>query len=153
VEGGADPDFFNSNGPFQGYKRDLYEGGIRVPMLARWPAKITSGSKADHISAFWDVLPTLCEVAGAEVQGEIDGISFLPTFIGQSQPPHEFLYWEFHEQRGKQAVRKGDWKAIKLDVLTDEAELLLFNLSEDLGETYNLADDRPDVLEELTQIM
>lgn len=153
VEGGADPDFFNSNGPFQGYKRDLYEGGIRVPMLAWWPEKIAAGTQTDHISAFWDILPTLCEAAGAEVPKGVDGISFLPAFSGQPQPQHEYLYWEFHEQRGKQAVRKGDWKAIKLDVLTDQPKSLLFNLAEDSDETQNLADEYPDILGELTQIM
>ncbi len=153
IEGGADPDFFNSNGPFQGYKRDLYEGGVRVPMLVRWPEKIAGGSESDHVSAFWDVLPTLCELVGVEVPEKVDGISFLPTFLGQSQPEHEYLYWEFHEQRGKQAVRKGDWKAIKLDVLEEEPALLLFNLSEDVAEMHNLSTERPDVLEELTQIM
>src|SRR5690606_41178967 len=97
VEGGADPDFFNSNGPFQGYTRDLYEGGIRTPMLAKWPAKIKAGSKTDHISAFWDVLPTLTEIAGVAIPEDVDGISFRPALTGQEQQAHDDLDWEFHE--------------------------------------------------------
>ena len=153
VEGGADPDFFNSNGPFQGYKRDLYEGGIRTPMLAWWPEKIAGGSKTDHVSAFWDVLPTLSEAAGVTAPEHIDGISFLPTLEGQEQQVHGHLYWEFHEQQGKQALRKGDWKAIKLNVLGQEPEFLLFNLAKDVEESHNLATAHPDILEELVQIM
>ncbi|MCE7057946.1 arylsulfatase [Algoriphagus sp. AGSA1] len=153
VEGGADPDFFNSNGPFQGYKRDLHEGGIRIPMLARWPGRIASESRTDHVSAFWDVLPTLCEVVGMESPEGIDGISYLPSLLGEAQQEHEYLYWEFHEQQGKQAVRKGDWKAIRLDMFGDTPKLFLFDLSEDLGEAKNLASEHPEVLEELIQIM
>ena len=152
-EGGADPDFFNSNGPFRGYKRDLYEGGIRVPMLAWWPAKITAGSRTNHVSAFWDVLPTLGGVAGVAVPEDIDGISYLPTLLGQEQQAHDHLYWEFHEQGGKQSVRKGDWKVIKLDVLSGESQSLLYNVSEDPGEANNMAADHPDILEELIHIM
>ena len=153
VEGGADPDFFNSNGPFQGYKRDLYEGGIRVPMVARWPAKIKAGTKTDHISAFWDVLPTLAEATGAPVPENNDGISFLPTLMGEEQQAHEHLYWEFHEQQGKQAVRKGDWKAIKLNALKPQPDFLLFNVKEDPKESTNLAAEYPDILEELIRLM
>lgn len=153
VEGGADPDFFNSNGPFQGYKRDLYEGGIRTPMLAKWPSKIQAGSISEHVSAFWDVLPTLGEVAGIAVPEDIHGISFLPALMGQKQQEHKHLYWEFHEQQGKQAVRKGDWKAIKLHVLGPEPEFLLFNLRKDVAEKENLAGKHPEILEELLDIM
>lgn len=153
VEGGADPDFFNSNGTFQGYKRDLYEGGIRVPMVARWPAKIKAGTKTDHISAFWDVLPTLAEATGASVPENIDGISFLPTLMGEEQQAHEHLYWEFHEQQGKQAVRKGDWKAIKLNALEPQPDFLLFNVKEDPEESTNLAAEYPGILEELIRLM
>ncbi len=152
-EGGADPDFFNSNGPFQGYKRDLYEGGIRMPMLARWPAKIVAGSRSDHISAFWDVFPTLAEVAGLEVPEDIDGISYLPALLGEDQPAHDYLYWEFHEQGGKQAIRKGDWKAIRLNVLSGNTEVLLFDLSQDPEERNNLADQNPELVEEMRNLM
>lgn len=152
-EGGADPDFFNSNGPFQGYKRDLYEGGIRMPMLVRWPDKITAGSISDHISAFWDVLPTLAEVAEVDIPENIDGISFLPALLGKEQPKHNYLYWEFHEQGGKQAIRKGDWKAIRLNVLRDSSELLLFDISQDPEERNNLADQNPEVVQEMLDLM
>lgn len=152
-EGGADPDYFNSNGPFQGYKRDMHEGGIRVPMLAKWPKEIKAGSRSDHISAFWDVLPTFAELAGVSVPEDIDGISFLPTLLGHDQQPHDFLYWEFHEQGGKQAVRKGDWKGIRLDVKKGNQHLLLYDLGSDPGETQNLADEYPEVAGELADII
>src|SRR5690606_9502231 len=147
-EGGADPDFFNSNGPFKGYKRDLYEGGIRVPMIAHWPAKIEAGSISHHISAFWDILPTFAELAEADTPADTDGISLVPTLLGREQESHDYLYWEFHEQNGKQAVRKGEWKAIKLNLFTDSPELLLFDLEEDPGETKDIASLHPQVVEE-----
>jgi arylsulfatase A len=152
-EGGADPDFFNSNGPFQGYKRDLYEGGIRMPMLARWPDQIAAGAVSDHISAFWDVLPTLAEVAGLAVPEGLDGISFLPALLEKEQPAHKYLYWEFHEQGGKQAIRMGEWKAIRMNVLRGNEELLLFNVVQDPEEKHNLADDNPELVQEIFQLM
>ncbi|WP_423129994.1 arylsulfatase [Gaoshiqia sp. Z1-71] len=113
LEGGADPDYFDSNGPLRGYKRDVYEGGIRVPMIAWWPGKIKEGSVSDHISAFWDMWPTLAGLTGNEVPKEVDGISFLPTLLSQEgQQKHDYLYWEFHENGGRQAVRKDDWKLV-----------------------------------------
>ncbi|MCC5939306.1 MAG: arylsulfatase [Lunatimonas sp.] len=150
VEGGADPDFFNSNGPFQGYKRDLYEGGIRVPMLARWPAVVAAGSRSDHASAFWDVLPTLAEIAGVETSGPIDGLSFLPALQGKEQAAHEYLYWEFHEQGGKQAIRRENWKAIRLDAKSGNTPVMLFDLEKDPGETENLAEKYPEIVQELS---
>nr|MCU0409263.1 arylsulfatase [Bacteroidales bacterium] len=101
LEAGADPDYFNSNGGLRGYKRDMYEGGIRCPLLVRWPAQVKPGKKSDHISAFWDIMPTLAEITGAEIPVAIDGISFLPALKGRKQDKHEYLYWEFHEQGGK----------------------------------------------------
>lgn len=155
LEGGADPDFFNSNGPLKGYKRDLYEGGIRVPMLARWPGKIKKGSTTDHISAFWDVLPTLAALAGVEPAEDTDGISFLPTLLGnEGQQQHEYLYWEFHEQGRKQAVRMDDWKAIRVGLSEDpDAPVQLFNLARDIGENQNLADQHPGVVKKMKQFM
>nr|MBI1231606.1 sulfatase-like hydrolase/transferase [Cytophagales bacterium] len=152
-EGGADPDFFNSNGPFRGYKRDMYEGGIRMPMLVRWPEAVDAGSKTDHVSAFWDVLPTLAEAAGIEIPANIDGISFLPTLLEREQAAHKYLYWEFHEQGGKQAIRKGPWKAIRLDVFKGNRELLLFNLDDDPEEQHNLASENPELVQEMLQLM
>lgn len=155
LEGGADPDFFNSNGPFRGYKRDLYEGGIRVPMIAWWPEKIKAGSQSEHISAFWDVYPTLAEVAGMEPSANIDGISFLPALLGaEDQKEHEYLYWEFHEQGKKQAVRMNNWKAVKLGI-ADQADtaVALYDLSVDISEQHNVADQHPEIVEKMEQMM
>lgn len=154
VEGGADPDFFNSNGPFRGYKRDLYEGGIRMPMIAYWEGTIRKGRQTDHISAFWDVLPTLAEAAGQEAPAGIDGISFLPTLLGKGdQQEHQYLYWEFHEQGGKQAVRKGNHKAIRLNVFANNEDLLLFDLERDPGEENDISGEFPGLVEEMYDIM
>ena len=154
LEGGADPDYFNSNGDLKGYKRDLYEGGIRTPMLVRWPGKIKPGSKNDLISAFWDILPTFAEIAGAEVPQGIDGISFLPSLLGKEQKKHEFLYWEFHEQGGKMAVRMGNWKAVKLNInSTPQGEVELYDLSKDISESNNVASENPEIVKKLGEIM
>ena len=119
-EGGADPKYFDSNGPFKGVKRDLYEGGIRVPMIVSWPGKIKQNTHTDHVSAFWDVFPTVSEIAGVDVPNNLDGISFLPTLLGnEKQLNHEYLYWEFHEKGGRQAVRRGNWKAVRYNVLKE----------------------------------
>jgi arylsulfatase A len=155
-EGGNDPDFFNSNGPFRGYKRDLYEGGIRMPMIARWPGQIEAGSTSDHISAFWDVLPTLCELSGVETPVGLDGISFGPSLLGQDgqQQQHGHLYWEFHEQGKKQAVRKGDWKAIRTGLAQNpDAPVELYHLAEDPGEERNVAGQHPERVREMQEIM
>lgn len=153
-EGGADPDFFNSNGPFSGYKRDLYEGGIHVPMVAYWPGKIQSGT-TDLISAFWDILPTFASLSGQKVEGPVDGISFLPTLLGETnQKKHEYLYWEFVEQGGKQAVRRGKWKALRLGVTKDrDAAIELYDLEKDPAEENNLATEYPGVVGEMKAIM
>jgi arylsulfatase A-like enzyme len=151
-EGGADPDYFNSNGPLKGYKRDLYEGGIRVPMIVKWPGKIKPGSKSSLVSAFWDVFPTFADIVDAQVPKDIDGISLLPEFLGdkKDQKQHEYLYWEFHEKGGRQAVRMGDWKAVKYNVLKNpNAPLELYNLSTDIGEEHNVAEQYPDIVEQM----
>ncbi len=114
-EGGADPKFFGSSGPLQGYKRDLYEGGIRVPMIVRWPGHVPSGTVSDQVWAFWDIPPTLAELAGTTMPGVIDGTSVLPVLLGKSKSvEHPPLYWEFHERGFKQAVRSGKWKGVRL---------------------------------------
>ncbi len=154
MEGGADPDYFNSNGPLKGYKRDLYEGGIRIPMVAFWDGKIVAGSKSDHISAFWDVMPTVAEIAGIEAPKNIDGISFLPTLLGKNQKDHDYLYWEFHEQGGRKALRKGDWKLVQLNVLNPEKTTNeLYDLTKDIGEENNVAAENPEVVKELLDLM
>lgn len=154
-EGGADPDYFESNGPFKGYKRDLYEGGIREPMIAWWPEKIKPSSKTGHISAFWDVMPTLAELAGVKTPEDIDGISFLPALLGtEGQEQHDYLYWEFHELGGRQAIRKGNWKLVRYQVF-DPAKTTteLFDLNNDPGEENNLAEKQPEVVAEFLKLM
>jgi len=154
-EGGHDPEFFDSNGPFRGFKRDLYEGGIRVPLVARWPGTIEAGRQSDHVSAFWDLLPTLVELAGAEPPAGLDGLSFAPTLQGRSgQRAHDHLYWEFHEQGGKQAVRRGRFKAIRLDaVARPDGPLELYDLEADPGETNDVAAEHPELVQELAALM
>lgn len=156
MEGGADPDYFNSNGPLRGYKRDLYEGGIRVPMITVWEGKTEAGTETSHPSAFWDVFPTIAEITGAKIPENTDGISFLPTLLGNEndQEKHEYLYWEFHERGGRQAVRKGDWKLVKYNVLDPEKTTTeLYNLSTDLGEENKIAEQHPEIVKELSEIM
>ncbi|UXX80969.1 arylsulfatase [Reichenbachiella carrageenanivorans] len=155
-EGGADPDFFNSYGPNRGYKRDLYEGGIRVPMIVSWPSVVDKGSITNHISGFWDILPTAAELAGATPLSEVDGLSLVPLLKGnkKDQKNHEYMYWEFHEQGGKQAVRVGDWKGVRVDVIkSPHAKIELYNLKNDPKELKNLADELPGVVAEISVIM
>ncbi len=153
-EGGADPEYFNSNADLRGYKRDLYEGGIRVPMIAYWPGIINANSTSNHISAFWDFLPTVCEIAQIKTPQNIDGISFLPELLGEKQEKHSYLYWEFHEQGGKQALRFGDWKGIRLNMSNNsEAPIELYNLASDIGEQHNIAAENPGIVEQIVNIM
>ncbi|MBN1804159.1 MAG: arylsulfatase [Sedimentisphaerales bacterium] len=149
-EGGVRPEFFKSNNSFKGIKRDLYEGGIRVPMLARWPGKITPNSQCNHISAFWDVLPTLAEIAEVQQSKGIDGISFAPSLLGKPQDSHEYLYWEFHEGGSKQAVRIGKWKAVRP---APSRAIELYNLYSDIDENKNIAKDHPDIVARAREIM
>ena len=155
VEGGADPDFFDSNGPYRGYKRDLYEGGIRVPMIAAWPGTVPIGT-TDHISAFWDVLPTLAEITGADPVGGLDGISFWPTLRGavKEQQRHDYLYWEFHERGGRQAIRSGNWKGVRYQTFAEpDAPLELYDLARDPGEATNVAASHPEVVARLDSLL
>jgi arylsulfatase A-like enzyme len=143
-EGGVDPEFFKASGPLRGIKRDVYEGGIRVPMIARWPGKIKPGVVSDQVWAFWDFLPTSAEIAGVPVPEKTDGISILPTLLGGKQTnQHDFLYWEFHEKGSKQAVRMGDWKAVRPEI---GKSLELYNLKTDLHEDRNVAGENPEVI-------
>jgi arylsulfatase A-like enzyme len=138
----------------RGYKRDLYEGGIRTPMLVRWPGKVAAGSKSNHISAFWDILPTFAEITGAKTPGNIDGISFLPALTGRKQLQHEYLYWEFHEQSGKEAIRMDKWKAVRVNVdKIPQGSIELYDLSKDIGETNNIASSNPEVILKLDAMM
>jgi arylsulfatase A-like enzyme len=142
-EGGGDPAFFKSSGGLRGIKRDLYEGGVRVPMIARWPGTIPAGRVSDHVWAHWDMLPTLTELAGARTPAGLDGLSMARALRGQPQPTHEYLYWEFHERGFQQAVRAGDWKAIRL---SKNAPLELYDLAHDPGEQHDVAAAHRDVV-------
>lgn len=142
-EGGHNPNFFKSSGRLRGIKRDLYEGGIRVPMIVRWPGRIKP-HVSDQVWAFWDFLPTAAELAGARTPSGIDGISMAPALLGKPQRQHEFLYWEFHEQGFKQAMRMGEWKGVRLRA---DAPLELYNLKVDEEEKQDVAKQNPDVVE------
>ncbi|MDZ7718327.1 MAG: arylsulfatase [Balneolaceae bacterium] len=153
-EGGYHYSMLNSNGDLRGGKRDLYEGGIRVPMIAWWPGRISVGQTSDHISAFQDIMPTFAELAGTNTPPGVDGISFVPELFGTgNQESHEYLYWEFPARGGKQAIRKGDWKAVRLDVRENrKAPIELYNLELDLGEENNIAEQHPDVVAKMDSI-
>ncbi|HMJ88500.1 MAG TPA: arylsulfatase [Candidatus Acidoferrum sp.] len=144
-EGGVKASFHNSSGPLRGIKRDMYEGGIRVPMIVRWPGQIKAGAVNDFLWALWDFLPTAAAISRSTnaLPKNIDGMSVLPTLLGKEQKPHEFFYWEFHEKGSKQAVRMGDWKAVRLAI---DKPLELYNLKVDLGETNNVAAAHPEIV-------
>ncbi|MFQ6038633.1 MAG: sulfatase-like hydrolase/transferase [Candidatus Aminicenantales bacterium] len=147
--GGTDSEFFKSTGPLRGLKTTLYEGGIRVPMIASWPGKIPAGTVTDHISAFWDVFPTITDVLGLETPEGIDGISFLPTLLGnpEKQKTHPYLYWEY---QGRQAVRMGDWKAHRK---APDGPIELYNLKQDIGEAHDIAEQHPEIVQKIKAIM
>lgn len=156
--GGSDSAFFDSAAPFNSdygwAKGFVNEGGLRVPMIAAWPGKITAGQSTDHISAFWDVLPTLCDATGATIPADTDGISFLPTLLGQEgQEVHEFLYWEFPSYTGQQAVRMGKWKGIRKNIFKGNMDIQLFNLETDPREETNVAANHPDIVENIKTVM
>jgi arylsulfatase A-like enzyme len=149
-EGGHDPVFFKSGGPLRGIKRDLYDGGIRVPMIARWPGKVRPGSVSKQVTAFWDFLPTAAELSGGKAPAGIDGISIAPTLLGKPQKDHEYLYWEFSERGFAQAVRMGNWKGVKP---TPESAIELYDVAKDIGETKDLAASQPGVVAKIADIM
>lgn len=149
-EGGVKPEFFKSSGPLRGIKRDLYEGGIRVPMIVRWPGKVKSGQVSDVAWAQWDLPATLASVAGITNAPAGDGLSFLPAILGQAQTNrHDYFYWEFHERGFTQAVRTGDWKGIR----KEGAPFELYDLKADIGEEKNLADKHPEMVGKLEAVM
>lgn len=153
-EGGADPDFFKSYGPLKGIKRDLYEGGIRTPMIVWMPGKVQAGTKSNHIGAFWDIMPTLSELTKTKLPVKTDGISILPTiFSKKGQKQHQYLYWEFHEEGGRQAIRKGDWKAIRQHIAGGKPTFELYDLSKDLHEDNDLSAKYPEKVKEMEQLM
>ncbi len=154
-EGGADPEFFQSSGPLRGIKRSLTDGGIRVPMIVRWPKKITAGTTSDEAWSFQDFLPTAAELAETDVPTGIDGISMVPTLLGSQQagrvqPEHEYLYWEFHERGFKQAVRVGPWKGIR----TKQGNPVeLYHVVSDIGEERNVAEEHPQLVGKIEAIL
>jgi len=154
-EGGTNPDFFNSNSDFRGYKRDLYEGGIRAPFIVVWPNKVKEGSVSNHVSTFWDVLPTITEITNTENPDNIDGISFLPSLLeDENQKQHDYLYWEFYIKGGRKAVRKGNWKGVWYKMNTKNPNAFeLYNLEDDVSETNNVADKHPEIVAEFHQIL
>lgn len=154
MEGGADPDFFNSNGNFRGYKRDVYEGGIRVPFITVWPRVVKPG-ETDFMCSFWDMLPTFAQMTGNKVKSGTDGISLMPLLTGKGkQKQHEYFYFEFQELGGRQAVRKGDWKLVRLEASRgDRSRYELYNLRIDPAETTDLLAMEPEKVNELKAIM
>ena len=152
-EGGHNPDFWNSSGSLRGHKRDMHEGGIRTPMLVRWPGVIAQGTTTAHISGFQDVLPTICELIGQPVPSQNDGISFLPTLRGEKQKPHKYLYFEFckgpKQKIFSQAVRMGNWKAYR----QAGKPLELFNLAQDPFEKRDLAGSKPDLVAKMEAVI
>ena len=152
-EGGHKMEFFDSNGSLRGYKRDLYEGGIRVPMIACWPGQIRPGTVSNHPSAFWDFLPTACELAGVAVPKDIDGISYRAAMLGlDGQRRHEYLYWQagLKGRLSKIAIRQGNWKGVRIG---SNKPLELYNLATDIGEQKNLAAAEPAIVKRLDQLI
>jgi len=154
-EGGHKMPFFDSNGPLRGMKRDLYEGGIRVPLIARWPGRVPAKKVSHHISAFQDMFPTLLELAGIENKHRTDGISMAPTLLGRKgQREHDYLYWEFRERGGRIAVLKEDWKGIRLNSQKNpDGPLEIYHLKKDIGEETNLALGQKKLSEEFEAVM
>lgn len=157
IGGGSTAEWFDSAKPFISkrgrIKGTVYEGGIRVPMIATWPGVISPGTESDHQSVFYDVLPTLCELSDVIPPEDIDGISFLPTLLGREQTSHDYLYWEFPSYGGQQAVRWGDWKAMRRDILKGNTDIQLFDPATDLQEQNNIADQHPEIVTKMKEIM
>lgn len=154
MEGGADPDFFDSNGPWRGYKRDVYEGGIRVPMIVSWPGHVAPRGETDFMCSFWDLMPTFRELTGVASPDGMDGVSILPLLEGrEGQKEHDYLYFEFQELGGRQAVRAGAWKLFHMDIRSDSPRYELYNLDNDPGETTDLSALYPDIVSRLQAIM
>ncbi|MDZ4699861.1 MAG: arylsulfatase [Rhodothermales bacterium] len=152
AEGGNDPDYFDSNGPFRGIKRSLYEGGIRVPMIARWPGRIAAGAVSEHVGYHGDFITTFAALVDQPAPDSLDSISLLPTLLGQGeQSQHPYLYWAFYEQGSRQAVRAGALKAIREPMFS--GPVALYDLTTDPGETTNRAGEHPEEAKRLAALM
>jgi arylsulfatase A-like enzyme len=153
-EGGHKMEYFDSNGQLRGKKRDLYDGGVRVPTIATWPGVIKPGRKTDHVSGFQDIMPTFAELVGAQCP-QTDGVSMLPTLLGKGkQEKHDHLFWEFYEGGGKQAVLKGKWKGIRLNTSRKpDGPIELYDISKDISEQTDLASEHPDIIADMARIM
>ncbi len=155
--GGVDFDFFESSKPFaNGYGRTkgfVYEGGIHIPMIVSWPNHIKSGAESNHLSVFYDMMPTICDIAGAESPLDTDGISMKPVMMSEQQKKHDFLYWEFPSYKGQQAVRMGQWKGIKKNILEGNLDVELYNLETDISEQNDVSEQYPDVVDQIREIM
>lgn len=153
-EGGHVPAYFQSSGPFRGIKRDMYEGGIRIPMIVRWPGIVKANSVSNEVFAHWDFLPTFAEAAHLKTPAKIDGISFLPTLKGKGkQKEHPYLYWEFHENGFSQAIRQGDWKIVRIWKKGVPPVSELYNLAVDPAETNNLAATEDDRIKSMNALL
>lgn len=154
VEAGHDPEYFDSNGISRGHKRDLTEGGIRTPMIVRWSGTVEAGSTTDHISAFWDVMPTMAEIAGLEPLTTTDGISMVGTLVGGEQVQHPHLYWEYAMGKGGMAVRMDQWKAVRMGLnKKPNAPIELYDVIADPSESRDVATDHPEVIAQIEAIM
>jgi arylsulfatase len=155
--GGTDSPWFNSGGPFKceyGWGKGFtHEGGMRVPMIASWPAQIKKARTSDHVSGFQDVLPTFCDLANIKTPDYADGISFLPELKGKKQNEHEYLYWEFPETGGQQAIRMGKWKGIRQNIAKGNLKIELFDLETDLQELNDISASHPEIVKKMEQIM
>ncbi len=154
--GGVDTEQFQSSGGLRGGKGDVYEGGIRVPMIAVWPGTIMSGSTSDHLSAFWDVMPTFAELTQTELTVETNGVSFLPVLLGQAPPGPSEMYWEYHGRRGDgvQAARIGPWKGVRTGIHSDaSAPVAVYHIENDPSESVNVADEHPEIVQDVVAIM
>jgi arylsulfatase len=152
--GGTDYVFFGSTGKFRAFKGSIYEGGIRVPFIARWPGKIKAGTVSQLPAVFYDVMPTLAELAGAGPLKNTDGISFAPTLLGKGkQRRHEFLFWDFNGYGGQQAVRIGDWKGLRRNLHRGNTKIELYNLATDIGEQHDVADHHPEIVQRVAAIL
>ena len=151
--GGCDREFFDSLGELRGYKTNVYEGGIRVPCIAAWPGRIPAGTETARPAASYDLLPTLADAAGVDVPAEVDGRSMMPTLLGERQPDPEFLYFEYPERGGQQAVMSGVWKAVRPTLKQDPSKIELYRLTDDPGEQHDLAAERPEVVSRMERLL